>query len=65
MVYNADEKNAKPIDQVLATSIKTFCSNKNIRTNLDVGLSYRIKMRNSRGQLMVDELITQDTCESK
>lgn len=65
MVYNADEQSAKPIDQVLEASIKTFCSNKGIRTNLEVGLSYRIKMRNSRGQLMVDELITQQTCESK
>ncbi len=65
MVYNADEKSAKPINQVLQTSIKTFCANKDIRTNLDVGLSYRIKMRNSRGQLMVDELITQQTCQSE
>ncbi len=65
MVYNADDRNAKPISQVLETSVKTFCSNKDTRANLDVGLSYRIKMRNARGQLMVDELITQQTCESK
>ncbi len=65
MVYNADDRNAKPVSQVLDTSIKSFCSSKDTRANLDVGLSYRIKMRNSRGQLMVDELITQQSCESK
>lgn len=63
MVYNADDRNAKPVSQVLDSSIKTFCANDDIRANLDVGLSYRIKMRNSRGQLLVDELITQQTCD--
>jgi len=63
MVYNADDRNAKPVSQVLESSVKTFCSNEDIRANLDVGLSYRIKMRNSRGQLLVDELITQQTCD--
>lgn len=65
MVYNADDKNAKPVTQVMQSSIKTFCSDKNIKANLEVGLSYRIKMRNTRGQLMVDETITQQTCASQ
>ncbi|WP_165311101.1 GspS/AspS pilotin family protein [Vibrio ziniensis] len=64
MVYNADGKNAKPVAEVLKNSIKSFCSDKNIKANLEVGISYRIKMRNTRGQLMVDELITQQTCTS-
>ncbi len=64
MVYNDDAKNAKPIQNVLRTSINTYCSNKDIKNNLEVGVGYRIKMRNSRGQLMVDQLITKDTCDS-
>ncbi len=63
MVYNTDGKNAKPTAQVLETSIKSFCSNKDTKANLEVGLSYRIKMRNTRGQLMTDELITNDSCK--
>ncbi len=64
MVYNDDAKNAKPIKSVLRTSINTYGSNKDIKNNLEVGVGYRIKMRNSRGQLMVDQLITNDTCSS-
>ncbi|MBJ7019137.1 type II secretion system pilot lipoprotein GspS-beta, partial [Vibrio cholerae] len=33
-----------------------------IRSNLDVGISYRIQMRNTRGQLMTDQLVTKQTC---
>ncbi|MFB9133887.1 GspS/AspS pilotin family protein [Vibrio sp. AK197] len=64
MVYNDDAQNAKPIQQVLRTSINTYCTNKDIKNNLEVGVSYRIKMRNSRGQLMIDQLITDDTCDA-
>ncbi len=63
MVYNDDAKNAKPIQEVLRTSINTYCANKDIKNNLEVGVSYRIKMRNSRGQLMVDQMVTNDTCK--
>ncbi|WP_333705021.1 GspS/AspS pilotin family protein [Vibrio hepatarius] len=64
MVYNQDAPGAKPISEVLKRSIQTYCTNKDTKSNLEVGLSYRIKMRNSRGQLLIDELITQKTCES-
>lgn len=62
MVYNQDAPGAKPTSQVLTQSIHTYCSNPDIRNNLEVGLSYRIKMRNNRGQLMADELVTYDRC---
>lgn len=62
MVYNQDAKGAKPIGQVLNTSILAYCNNPDTKKNLDVGLSYRIKMRNSRGQLMADEIITSQRC---
>lgn len=64
MVYNQDAKGAKPIKQVLANSIRTYCTHSDTKKNLDVGLSYRVKMRNSRGQLMADELITNERCGS-
>lgn len=63
MVYNTDHPGAKPIDQVLQSSIHSFCNNSDIRANLDVGIGYRIKMRNSRGQLMVDQLVTKENCK--
>ncbi|KJY83260.1 hypothetical protein TW81_09630 [Vibrio galatheae] len=62
MVYNDDAKGAKPTAQVLNNSIQTYCQATETRNNLDVGISYRIKMRNSRGQLMADELITKQRC---
>lgn len=62
MVYNQEAKGAKPIAQVLKTSIRTYCDNPETKENLDVGLSYRIKIRNSRGQLMADEHITSQRC---
>ncbi|UPQ86959.1 GspS/AspS pilotin family protein [Vibrio sinaloensis] len=64
MVYNQDAKGAKPIKQVLNSSIRTYCTHPDTQKNLDVGLSYRVKMRNSRGQLMADELITKQRCGS-
>ncbi|NVD06426.1 hypothetical protein FCU94_05800 [Vibrio sp. JPW-9-11-11] len=62
MVYNQDAKGAKPIKQVLNRSIRSYCTSPETQRNLDVGLSYRVKMRNSRGQLMADELITKTRC---
>lgn len=62
MVYNQEAPGAKPTAQVLKQSIHTYCSAESTKENLDVGLSYRIKMRNSRGQLMADELVTKERC---
>ncbi|EEX92010.1 hypothetical protein VIA_002654 [Vibrio orientalis CIP 102891 = ATCC 33934] len=62
MVYNQEAPGAKPTAQVLKQSIHTYCSSPDTKNNLEVGLSYRIKMRNSRGQLMADELVTYDRC---
>ncbi|EGA72234.1 hypothetical protein VISI1226_06179 [Vibrio sinaloensis DSM 21326] len=65
MVYNQDAQGAKPTSAVLNYSINTYCSNPAIKTNLDAGLTYRIKMRNTRGQLMADELISAQRCDSE
>ncbi|KHA60533.1 hypothetical protein NL53_10715 [Vibrio variabilis] len=64
MVYNQDQAGAKPTSAVLKHSINTYCTNPSIRGNLNAGLTYRIKIRNTRGQLMADELVSAQTCES-
>ncbi|OAJ95578.1 GspS/AspS pilotin family protein [Vibrio bivalvicida] len=64
MVYNDDAKGARPTSQVLKQSIQTYCNTPDTKNNLEVGVSYRIKMRNSRGQLMADELITNQRCQT-
>lgn len=62
MVYNDDAQGAKPTAQVLKQSILTYCNAVDTKNNLEVGINYRIKMRNSRGQLVADELITEQRC---
>ena len=63
MVYNNSAPNAKSTQEVLTNSEKAFCNNNTIMENLTTGISYRIKMRDSRGTLLVDQLITQETCD--
>ncbi|WP_337917158.1 type II secretion system pilot lipoprotein GspS-beta, partial [Vibrio cholerae] len=43
--------------------VSTFCANQDIRSHLDVAISYRIQMRNTRGQLMADQLVTKERCK--
>ncbi|MEZ8823205.1 GspS/AspS pilotin family protein [Vibrio amylolyticus] len=62
MVYNDDARGALPVQQVMKMSVNSYCSNPEVKSNLEVGISYRIKIRNSRGQLMVDEYIDKNTC---
>lgn len=62
MLYNTDAKGAKSIDHVVKSSVTYYCNNVEVMKNLEIGVSYRILLRNSRGQLMVDELITQQRC---
>ena len=65
MVYNNDAKGAKPTATLLSQSVKTYCSNRDTKANLDLGIHYRIKIRNSRGQLMTDELLTSQKCQTR
>ncbi len=64
MIYNTDGKNAEPVNQVLDRSVDSFCSNKEIVANLEEGLVYEIKIRNARGQLLIDKKITDQTCNT-
>lgn len=62
MIYNQDDANAIPLKQLLASSKQQFCVNKTLRENLDAGLSYRIKIRDTRGKLLIDESISKQQC---
>ncbi|MDW3150132.1 type II secretion system pilot lipoprotein GspS-beta, partial [Vibrio sp. 2132-1] len=62
MIYNDDALGAKPLNQVLNTSIYTYCNTPSVREQIDMGLMYRLKVRNSRGQLIADELVSEQTC---
>ncbi|WP_260259216.1 GspS/AspS pilotin family protein [Vibrio intestinalis] len=62
MVYNEEQKGAKSLNQVLSASKHYYCTNEDTKQNLAAGLSYRIKMRNSRGQLTADEFISEASC---
>ncbi|SHO57246.1 GspS/AspS pilotin family protein [Vibrio quintilis] len=63
MIYNETAPGAKPIQVILNHSIKQYCLQADTKANLDAGINYRIKMRNSRGQLMIDQLLTKATCK--
>ncbi|WP_117234582.1 GspS/AspS pilotin family protein [Vibrio maerlii] len=63
MIYNQEAPGAMPVQQVYNKTLSDYCSNQEIRSNLDLGLSYALKMRNHRGQLLVDALITAQSCQ--
>ncbi|MFA0439754.1 hypothetical protein BCU70_10745 [Vibrio sp. 10N.286.49.C2] len=63
MLYNTDAQGAKPIDQVLRNSMNFYCTDREVKANLDLGLAYRIMMRNTRGQMMVDQIVTKQYCD--
>ncbi|MCG7496060.1 GspS/AspS pilotin family protein [Vibrio sp. Of7-15] len=48
--------------QMVETSVKSYCTDMEVRPLLEEGLSYRIMVRNARGQLQVDQFITSQTC---
>ncbi|EGQ9291053.1 hypothetical protein D8T43_13095 [Vibrio vulnificus] len=63
MIYNTDTTGAKPTQELLSTSVSKYCEDATVRNQLDMGLMYRIKIRNSRGQLIIDEMVTAASCQ--
>ncbi|WED20708.1 GspS/AspS pilotin family protein [Vibrio sp. JC009] len=61
MIYN--DSRAIPVQKLISSSINYYCSNPDVKQNLDLGLSYQIKIRNSRGQLLTDQGISADSCQ--
>ncbi|MGO1298278.1 MAG: GspS/AspS pilotin family protein [Vibrio sp.] len=62
MVYNTDAADAKPVQEVMKQSATSFCKNPTIADNLNQGIDYRIKIRDSRGKLLIDNIITDKSC---
>lgn len=62
MLYNTDAKGAKPIEEVIRSSMNYYCTDSEVKTNLDMGLAYRILIRNTRGQLMSNQYIDNSSC---
>ncbi len=52
MIYNGTK----------ALSAQALCFNKEISANLEHGVMYDIKIRNPRGQLLIDQLVSQKSC---
>lgn len=63
MVYNTDAAEAKPVQDVMTHSAMSFCQNPTISDNLTQGIDYRIKIRDSRGKLLIDNIITDKSCD--
>ncbi len=48
MIYNDNALGAKPLYQVMSSGVYTCCHSPHMRKQLDMGLMYRVKVRNSR-----------------
>ncbi len=63
MIYNAGAQGAKPVNTVLDNSIASYCKNNEIKTQLNMGLVYRITIRDPRGQVIADKMVNKSSCD--
>ncbi|WP_261817220.1 GspS/AspS pilotin family protein [Vibrio gallicus] len=61
MLYN--QSGNKPANQLIDSAATYYCSSKEVRASMDEGVNYAIKIRNNRGQLVVEKVITSDSCK--
>lgn len=64
MIYNTDDSRAtiSPTN-LIQNSINTYCASSEVITNLEQGINYKIILRNARGQLLSEQLITTADCK--
>lgn len=62
MLYN--QAGQKPASQLASSAKNYYCTTEELKTSIDEGINYLIKIRNNRGKLVVEEMITQQTCSS-
>lgn len=62
MIYNGD--GAIPPQQLVEKSVSYYCSNSEVLANLSHGVIYDIKLRSERGQLLIDQIVSLDSCSS-
>jgi hypothetical protein len=60
MLYN--QAGSKPADQLMASAKNYYCASDDVKAAMDEGIRYLIKIRNSRGQVVVEEIISSQTC---
>jgi len=63
MIYNADGANLSA-QNLMSQAVDYYCSNKDVKNTLEVGVNYRLMLRNPRGQLLLDQFVTMDTCQT-
>jgi hypothetical protein len=64
MLYNQDQGKIAP-QELMHNAVRYYCSSNEVKTNLEQGVRYRLMLRNARGQLIVDQAVGIETCESK
>lgn len=60
MLYN--QAGSKPADQLMASAKNYYCTSDDVKAAMDDGIRYLIRIRNSRGQTVVEEMISSTTC---
>ncbi|GAD90636.1 MULTISPECIES: GspS/AspS pilotin family protein [Vibrio] len=60
MLYN--QSGHKPADQLIKSANAYYCNSEDVRAAMDKGVNYLIKIRNNRGQMIVEQVISSKTC---
>ncbi|WP_413284653.1 GspS/AspS pilotin family protein [Vibrio sp. MA40-2] len=61
MLYN-DDGTISP-QQLMESSVNYYCTNTDVQGNLQHGVVYNLKIRSPRGQLLIDQVVSLETCE--
>lgn len=60
MLYN--QSGNKPASQLVDSAKAYYCSSDDVRASMNEGINYQIKVRNNRGQMVVEDMITKTSC---
>ncbi len=63
MIFNADDA-SQTSQQLMSHAVDYYCSSKDVKGNMEIGVKYRLMLRNPRGQLLIDQMVTMDTCKA-
>ncbi|MDN3679898.1 GspS/AspS pilotin family protein [Vibrio tapetis subsp. quintayensis] len=63
MIFNADDA-PQSSKQLMSHAVDYYCSSKEVKGNMEIGVKYRLMLRNPRGQLLIDQMVTKDTCKA-
>ncbi|MDP2571549.1 GspS/AspS pilotin family protein [Vibrio penaeicida] len=64
MIYNQDQGRIAP-QELMHNAIKYYCSSNEVKAALEQGVRYRLMLRNTRGQLIVDQAVAIEHCDKK